>query len=151
MSDPLAGFPVIVEQAVMWGEMDAYRHVNNTVYFRYFENARLELFRRLDWPAIEAATGVGPILHSTRARFRKALAYPDTVRIGARISSVAEDRFTVEHVIVSVKLGEVVTEGESTVVAFRHDRGVKAAIPEELLRRMRILGNGEPPTSVGGV
>jgi acyl-CoA thioester hydrolase len=38
----LAGFPVIVEQAVVWGDMDSYRHVNNTVYFRYFENARLE-------------------------------------------------------------------------------------------------------------
>src|SRR6202035_1702223 len=66
MSEALvAGFPVLVEQAVVWGDMDSYRHVNNVVYFRYFENARLEYFRRLDWFALEAATGVGPILHST--------------------------------------------------------------------------------------
>ena len=44
----LAGFPVIVEQAVVWGDMDSYSHVNNVVYFRYFENARLEYFRRLN-------------------------------------------------------------------------------------------------------
>src|SRR5262249_44770182 len=45
----LAALPVIVELPVVWGEMDAYRHVNNAVYFRYFESARLEYFRRLGW------------------------------------------------------------------------------------------------------
>src|SRR5947209_7378182 len=69
----LAGFPVVVELPVNWGEMDAYRHVNNVVYFRYFENARLEYFRRLDWFAYEQQTGVGPILAATRATFRKPL------------------------------------------------------------------------------
>jgi acyl-CoA thioesterase FadM len=33
MSEPLlAGFPVVVRQAVVWGEMDSYRHVNNVAY-----------------------------------------------------------------------------------------------------------------------
>ena len=49
----LTGFPVVVAQAVVWGEMDAYRHVNNVVYFRYFENARIEYFRRIDWLRFE--------------------------------------------------------------------------------------------------
>src|SRR5205807_2006177 len=53
----LAGFPVVVELPVNWGEMDAYRHVNNVVYFRYFENARLEYFRRL--PRIQRSTTPG--------------------------------------------------------------------------------------------
>src|SRR6266851_10096198 len=93
----LAGYPVVVELPVAWGDMDSYRHVNNVVYFRYFENARLEYFRRLDWFALEAATGVGPILHSTSARFRRPLTYPDTIAIGARVVSLAEDRFTLHH------------------------------------------------------
>ena len=84
--DILAGFPVIVEQNVIWGDMDAYQHVNNVVYFRYFENARLEYIRRLDWFAYEEATGIGPILAATQARFRRALTYPDTIAIGARSS-----------------------------------------------------------------
>ena len=69
---PLAAYPVVIEQAIAWGDMDFYRHVNNVVYFRYFENARLEYFRRLDWFRFEEATGVGPILAATSARFRKA-------------------------------------------------------------------------------
>src|SRR5207237_2253238 len=81
----LTGFPVIVEQAVVWGEMDAYRHVNNVVYFRYFENARLEYFRRLDWTALERETGIGPILATTQAKFRKALSYSDLIWFCANI------------------------------------------------------------------
>src|SRR4029077_12717598 len=58
----LSGFPVVVRQNVIWGEMDAYNHVNNVVYFRYFENARLEYMARLDWFNYEKETGIGPIL-----------------------------------------------------------------------------------------
>src|SRR6202171_4891570 len=96
----LAGFPVIVEQNVVWGEMDSYRHVNNVVYFRYFENARLEYFRRLNWFEYEKETGIGPILASTQARFRKPLTYPDTVSAAVRVSTLADDRFTMDYLVV---------------------------------------------------
>src|SRR5258708_34114791 len=105
MSDELlAGYPVVVEQAVVWGDMDSYRHVNNVVYFRYFENARLEYFRRLDWFAYEKETGIGPILASTQCRFRRALTYPDTIRIGARVVSMEAARFTFDYLLVSDRL-----------------------------------------------
>jgi acyl-CoA thioester hydrolase len=135
----LAGFPVVVEQAVVWGEMDSYRHVNNVVYFRYFENARLEYFRRLDWESLERETGVGPILAATQARFRKPLSYPDTIWIGARVSSVLDDRLILQHRIVSQKLNAVATEGEGTIVTFHYARGEKVPVPEELRRRIAQL------------
>jgi acyl-CoA thioester hydrolase len=134
------GFPVVVVQPVVWGEMDSYRHVNNTVYFRYFENARLEYFRRLDWFEYERLTGVGPILAATQARFRKPLAYPDTVSITARIAQVGEDRFTMEHLVVSHRQGAVVTEGQGTVVTYHYGEGKKVPIPDELRRRIAELG-----------
>jgi acyl-CoA thioester hydrolase len=144
MDDVLAGFPVIVEQAVLWGEMDAMRHVNNVAYFRYFENARLEYFRRLDWDGIQAATGVGPILHSTQARFRLPLTYPDVIRIGARVKEMSTDRFTLEHRIVSQRLGAVATEGTGTVLPFDYIRGQKAPISAELKRRIDALEASAP-------
>jgi acyl-CoA thioester hydrolase len=143
MTDLLDGYPVIVEQAVVWGEMDSYRHVNNTVYFRYFENARLAYFARLEWPAFEAATGIGPILHSTKARFRKPLTYPDTIRIAARVLLIETDRFTLGHEIASKQQGEIVTEGEGVVVTFHYARGDKVPVPDELRRRIEKLERGE--------
>ena len=135
----LAGFPVIVEQNVVWGEMDAYEHVNNVVYFRYFENARLEYIRRLDWFALEKETGVGPILAATQARFRRPLTYPDIILIGARLLNLEADRFHLEHKIVSRAQNEVVTEGQGTIVTFHYARGTKVPVPEELKRRILAL------------
>src|SRR5258707_13923072 len=101
MADPVepvvAGWRVGIQLPVVWGEMDSYRHVNNVVYFRYLDSARLEYFRRLAWFEFERATGIGPILAATQARFRRPLTYPDTISVTSRVSSVAEDRFTIEH------------------------------------------------------
>ena len=44
MNSPVADYPVVIETPVAWGEMDAYGHVNNIVYFRYFESARIAYF-----------------------------------------------------------------------------------------------------------
>lgn len=137
----LKGYPVIVEQAVVWGEMDYYRHVNNVVYFRYFENARLEYFRRLDWFEYEKQTGVGPILASTQAKFRRALNYPDTISIGVRVSSFAEDRFTMDYIVVSHAQQAVATEGQGIIVTYHYAEGKKVPVPEELRRRIEVLQN----------
>ena len=135
----VAGYPVVIELPVVWGEMDSYRHVNNVVYFRYFENARLEYFRRLDWFEFEQQTGIGPILASTQARFRKPLTYPDTVRVTAKIISMAEDRFILEHRVVSEKLGAIAAEGQGTIVMYHYAEGKKVPIPEALQRRIEAL------------
>lgn len=135
----LEGFPVVVEFPVAWGEMDANGHVNNAVYFRYFENARLEYFRRLDWFAYQRDTGIGPILAATEARFRKPLTYPDTVAVGTRVSSVGEDRFIMEYSLVSQRLGAVAAEGWGTIVTYDYREGKKVAIPEEVRRRIAEL------------
>src|SRR3954470_5208453 len=138
-SELLTDYPVVVELPVVWGEMDSYRHVNNAVYFRYFETARLEYFRRLGWFEYEAETGVGPILQATSARFRRPLTYPDTIWVAARVTDVQEDRFTMEHRLVSRKLAAVAAEGTGTVVTYHYGRGAKTPVPEELRRRITEL------------
>lgn len=132
-------FPVVVQQAVAWGDMDWMRHVNNVVYFRYFENARLEYFRRLDWFAYQEQTRIGPILRDTSARFRRPLTYPDTIHIGARLKTLAEDRFTLAYRLVSEALDDVAATGDVTVVAYDYSRQCKTAIPDELRRRIQML------------
>ena len=78
----LAGFPIVVPVDVAWGDMDSYGHVNNVIYFRYFENARIAYLDRVGWLASMRETGLGPIVASTSARFRKAVAYPDRLLVG---------------------------------------------------------------------
>ncbi|NPV04151.1 MAG: acyl-CoA thioesterase [Syntrophaceae bacterium] len=136
MQDALARYPVVVEVPVAWGEMDAFGHVNNIVYFRYFETARIAYFERLDVPEFLARDPVGPILAETACRFRAALSYPDTVSVGARVESVGEDRFVMRYAVLSHRLGRLAAEGEGTLVCFDYRQNKKAPVPERLRGRI---------------
>ena len=128
----LAAFPVVIELDVAWGDMDSYGHVNNVVYFRYFENARIAYLDKIGWIASMHTGGLGPILHSTSARFRKALTYPDHLQVGARVADIQADRVGFEFKLVSEKVDAVACEGKGVVVSFDYRAGAKAPIPEAI-------------------
>ena len=141
--EELAGFPVRVEIPVQWGEMDAYDHVNNVVFFRYFESARVEYLERCGFNDSYREQRVGAILHSTSCRFRRALVYPDRVTVGARVTEMEEDRFTMEYRAVSHEQGEVAAEGDGVVVSFDYGAGDKTPIPETVRSGVRELETGD--------
>lgn len=135
----LARFPVVVEQDVAWGEMDAYDHVNNVVYFRYFENARIAYLDRVGWMASKVATGLGPIIASTSARYRKPVRYPDHLFVGVRATDVQTDRLTFEYRLVSATWNAVAAEGQGLVVSYDYTAGAKAPIPDAVRRAISDL------------
>ena len=137
MNQLVEGYPVTVEFPIKWGEMDAYQHLNNTVYFRYFEDARIAYFEKIELGRLKEETGIGPILASTQCRFRVPLAYPDTVTVATRISRLEADRFVMDYLVVSHHHGKVAASGDGVLVAFDYRAGTKATIPESL--RARII------------
>lgn len=136
MEQLLEGFPVVTEIPVAWGEMDALNHVNNAVYFRYFETARLDYFGHINLMEDMAITQIGPVLGDTYCRYKLPVTYPDTLLVGSRISDIQTDRFTMEYQIVSKKLGKVTTTGTATIVMFNFASNQKAQIPQKLLDAM---------------
>jgi len=65
---------------IRWGDMDAMGHVNNTVYFRYMEQARISWFDALV-PAQEAWKDTGIVIANASCNFKRALNYPGTVEV----------------------------------------------------------------------
>lgn len=139
MTDLLADYPVIYEADVAWGEMDAFQHVNNVAYFRYFETGRVKYLEATGAMAAMERTGIGPILHSINCRYRFPLTYPDRVRVGVRVTEVGEDRFTVHHRLVSTRHGRIAAEGDGVVVMFDYRRNQKAAVPDFLRAAIAAL------------
>ena len=135
-------YPVALELPVQWGEMDSYRHVNNAVYFRWFESARMEYFRRIGWERVEQESGVGPILHSTSARFRLPLEHPDRVRVSTGVSEVATDRFTMLYRVESEGRAGLAAEGSGVIVAYDYRNGAKAPLPEPIRAAIAALEAG---------
>jgi acyl-CoA thioester hydrolase len=139
MSRALSQYPVVVEVPVAWGEMDAYGHVNNIIYFRYFETARIAYFEKLGCPDFVNRNPLGPILAATSCRFRAPLAFPDRVSIGARVARVDDDRFVMFYAVFSRRLQRIAAEGDGTVVCFDYRENRKAALPQALVRRIAEL------------
>ena len=137
--------PVAVSIPVAWGELDAFRHVNNTVYFRYFESARIAYFEKIGMLAFMEEHGIGPILAHTECRFRFPLTYPDTVTAEARVTEMSGDRFLMRYQVTSRKTGGVAAEGTGRVVCVDYETGRKTAIPEPLRSAIcRIEGHDFP-------
>lgn len=134
--DSLADFPIVIEIPVAWGELDAFGHVNNTVYFRYFESARIACFDALDYLTLMRNTGVGPILASTDCRFRIPLTYPDRLRVGTRITAVGADEFTMGYAVQSEHHSRLAAEGSARVVSFDYEERRKAPLQPELRKRL---------------
>lgn len=145
MADPLEDFPIVIELPVAWADMDVFGHVNNTVYFRYFESCRIAYLEAIGFADGGAGGGIGAILASTHCRFRRPLVYPDTVRVGTRATDVGEDRFGMDYVVVSSAMGEVVAEGGGVVVAYDYDARRKAPIPAGVRARIdHVAGSPRP-------
>jgi acyl-CoA thioester hydrolase len=142
MPNLLNDCPVIIEIPIAWGEMDAFQHVNNVAYFRYFESARIAYFAKLDLLEFMNQTGIGPILKSTHCTFKIPLTYPDTISVGARVSTVKEDRFVMRYRVASHRHAKIAAEGEGVLVTFNYIEKQKVPVPEALHQKIQLLEHG---------
>jgi acyl-CoA thioester hydrolase len=135
----LSDFPVTIAIPVQWGEMDAYGHVNNAVYFRYFESARIAFLDACGFLETYERDKIGAILHSTACRFRQALQFPDTVQVGVRATEIGDDRFTNEYRVISLAQDQIAAEGHGVIVSFDYRTRRKAALPPSVRKKLNSL------------
>ncbi len=133
MTDELNEYPLRISIPVKWGEMDSFSHVNNVVFFRYFEEARIQYFHQSAMSDVMKETGVGPILAHASCRFIKPIVYPDTVEVGARMKSCGASSLVMEYVLYSEKNG-LSAKGEGVIVTFDYAKNKKADVPEKMRR-----------------
>ena len=90
-------YPVIDKRTISmrWGDMDAVGHLNNTYYFRYLEQVRIEWLSSLGY-GIDP-DGIGPVLASTACTFRKQLTYPATLDITIELEKLGNSSLKLRH------------------------------------------------------
>ncbi len=126
-----------VERHVEWADMDAFQHVNNTMYFRYFEKVRFDYFEANGLASSVEIEKIGPILASTQCRFKLPLTYPDTIVIGTYITDLEADRFLMKYAVYSLGHERVAAEGDGLIVCYDYDKGEKAPIPEAIFVKLQ--------------
>lgn len=134
--DALYEYPVVIEIRVAWGEMDAFQHVNNTHFFRFFESARVQYFENLNLLEYMNDYALGPILAHTEAKFIAPVKYPDTLSVGVRSIRLESGRIRHEYAVWSHATSKLVAKGESVLVFFDYKAGRPCDIPLGLVKDM---------------
>lgn len=136
MKELISAYPVVIDIPIAWGDMDAFQHVNNIVYFKHFESARISYFEKIDFFEVMNKTAIGPILASTKCRYKIPLTYPDHVTVGAKVKTIEKDRFIMKYAVISQKLKKIAALGEGVLVTFDYQNNKKTLIPDEIRKRI---------------
>ncbi|MEB3766810.1 thioesterase family protein [Acinetobacter sp. MD2] len=137
----LADFPIVFNQNVAWGDMDAFGHVNNVVYYRYIESARIEYLTHLDL-FNEPLYGV---VASSQCQYLKPVFFPDQLKIAARVVEMRQSAIRMSYVLWSQQQQSIVATGEAVVVFVDQEQLKKTAIPESIRQKIIDLETGFLP------
>ena len=115
-----------------WGDMDAMGHINNTLYFRYMEIARLDWMFKVGAGVRNGGSGgQGPIVLNAFCNFMRQLTYPGDVRVAMYVATPGRSSFETFHTIVRVDEPEVVyAEGGACVVWTDYAAKKSAPMPD---------------------
>jgi len=136
-------YPVVLSQQLSWGDMDAFQHINNAVYFRFFEDIRIAYFGEIKLIAHKEETQIGPILASTSCNFRVPLTFPDTIQIATRVEDIRQKTFKMKYVVYSDKLEKLAADGEGLIVYYDYQHEKSCEIPDFVRSAIKALQPGE--------
>ena len=132
MNELLKDFTFVVDLNIEWGDMDALQHVNNIEYFKYFQVARIAYFEKINSDSVFGETPIPLILASTQCKFIYPLTFPDSVSVGVRVDTMADQYFTMKYAVVSQKHQRLAAIGDAKVVMFDYVNNKKTSIPNEI-------------------
>lgn len=138
MQELLKDFSSIIELPVQWGEMDAAKHVNNSVYIRWGESARIAYFDKMNLDN-SFTEQIGPILGWQDCKYIFPVTYPDTISVGVKTVEIKADRFFVECYMFSHRHQRLVAINKNSIIAYDYHNLKKAALPQDWIDKISKL------------
>lgn len=126
---------------VAWGEQDAFGHLNNVVYLRYFETVRMHYLQRIGVLRSHADRHIGVILASTTCDFKKPVNWPCQLHIRTGCTRVGITSFTL-HYRITDAVNDVVAEGSSVQVMYDYTNARKVEVPPDIRQAIAHLQGG---------
>lgn len=123
---------------IRWGDMDAYGHVNNTIYFRYMEQVRVEYLESLGYPIIPL--GTAPVIVNTGCTFLIPLTYPGSVEVRMFLGVPGRSSIPSSYEMRRADEADTVyATGEAKIVWTDMATGKSVPIPLDLRERLSDL------------
>ncbi len=111
-----------------WGDLDAMGYVNNSRYFAFFEQARVQWLRSLsdEWNFAHA----GPVLAHAACDFRRLLPYPATLEIDVYAEPPDRTSLKTYYELRVEGEGTLYAQGEATLVWVNADTERPEPLPD---------------------
>lgn len=125
-------YPVTIALDVLWGDMDAFGHVNNARYFTWFESCRTAYFLRLGL-RMDQPSPLGPIVASATCDYLAPVVYPASLVAGARVAKIGNTSFSMEYGLWKKDSPDhLVARGTSVQVLFDYPTQKKVRVPDAI-------------------
>ncbi len=130
-------FNYFFQMPTRWGDLDALGHINNTLYARYYESARLDYFETLMNMHFSPELSSGVIHADMKISYLKQLHYPSELDIGCRISRMGSSSLDLDAAIFIKDTDEMVSTSRAILVWFDYKANVNKPIPDD--KRQMII------------
>jgi acyl-CoA thioester hydrolase len=121
--------------SVRWGDMDAMGHVNNTVYFRYAEQSRIEWLESMGF-FLDAGRDEAAVIVNASCTFLVPITYPATVEVRLYAGKPGRSSVPTFYEMRCVGSDTLYAEGAAKVVWFNPATGKSTPLPERI--RFRV-------------
>jgi len=128
----LSDYPIMHIQPVAWGDMDAFGHVNNVLYYRYMESARIRYMDELNIFQHDVYT----VVASNQCKYIRPVFYPDQLKIGARVEEMRNSALRMSYLLWSEQQQAIVALGEAVMVCVDKENMLKLPIPEIIRQKV---------------
>lgn len=127
---------------VAWGEMDAYGHVNNAVFLRWLETARIEWFDVVGFPKVLGK--VGPVLRTVGVEYLLPVEHPDDIEVTVWPTKLGTSSVTLSYEVRSKRKDALVATGLTVVVLIDFVAGKSLPLPADARARIDACLPQEP-------
>ena len=134
----LDDYPIQTTLTVRWNDMDALGHVNNTVYFSFFEAARIRFYESLNVVPTREGKKFGFNLVATSCNFRREICYPADAIIASRIAKIGRSCFHFEHAIFTNGYDDPAAEATAVLVWTDFDARKSVELPDDLRAALEV-------------
>jgi acyl-CoA thioester hydrolase len=120
-------YPFILDQKVIWRDLDALGHVNNAVYATYLETGRMAYLTQLTEHESEAPS---MIMAEMTITYKSPAFFGEVLLIGVRVAEVRNSSFVIDSQITEQTTGRLVATSRAVLVFYDYERNVAVRIPE---------------------
>lgn len=126
---PLSEFEHSVDLQIRFNDIDILGHLNNTVYFSFFDTGKAYYFEhimggKMDWKRVEA------VIANVDCAYISPIYFGEEIEVRTRCMEVHEKSFKLQQVIVEKKTGEIKAAAETVMVSFDPETKKSMPVPD---------------------